>query len=127
MTNNRIINHPILGKINKQNKVTFTFNGERYEGYEHDTIASALLVNGIRTLRHHEQSGTPRGIYCNIGHCFECRVIVDGVTNVRACLTPIKQDMIVKSSEQQASPLHPDNESFPKTYDEYVQMKDGEQ
>jgi len=127
MNHNRITNHPILGTREQRNIITFTFNGKSYEGYEHDTIASALLANGVRTLRHHEQSGTPRGIYCNIGHCFECRVTVDNVPNVRACLTPIKQNMIVKSSTQQASPLHPNNETFPKTYAEYLQMKDGEQ
>lgn len=126
MNKNRIVHHPILGKRLDKDKITFTFNGETYTGYEHDTIASALLANGIRTLRHHEQSGTPRGIYCNIGHCFECRVTVNDVTNVRACLTPIEQNMIVTSSEQQPSPLHPDNERFPKTYEEYRHMKDGE-
>src|SRR5699024_9025505 len=114
-------------KLPDRKVVTFTFNGQEYEAYEKDTIASALLANGIRTLRHHEQSGTPRGIYCNIGHCFECRVTVDNVANVRACLTPIKENMIIESGTQQPSPLHPNNETFPKTYAEYEQMKDGEQ
>lgn len=127
MKNNRIVNHPVLGELDTKEKVTFQFDGQTFEGYENDTIASALLANGIRTLRHHEQSGHPRGIYCNIGHCFECRVTVDGVANIRACLTPIKQNMIVESGKQQPSPLHPDNEHFPKTYREYLEMKDGEQ
>lgn len=127
MNKNRVVHHPVLGKLDEQTKVSFTFNGKTYEGYEHDTIASALLANGVRTLRHHEQSGKPRGIYCNIGHCFECRVTVDGLSNVRACLTPIKENMTITSGEQQPSPLHPDNEAFPKTYDEYLQMKEGEE
>lgn len=126
MNSNRIVNHPVLGKLADRKIITFSFNGHEYEAYEEDTIASALLANGIRTLRHHEQSGTPRGIYCNIGHCFECRVTVDDVANVRACLTPIKENMMIESGAQQPSPLHPNNETFPKTYAEYEQMKDGE-
>ena len=77
MNNNRITDHPVLGKLENQTPVTFTFDGKTYEGFEGDTIASALLANGIRQLRVHEETGAPRAIYCNIGHCFECRVTVD--------------------------------------------------
>src|SRR5690625_7923387 len=81
MTSKRIVDHPVLDKLQIGEKITFTYDGKELFGYENDTIASALLANGIRTLRYHEASGTPRGIYCNIGHCFECRVTVNGVSN----------------------------------------------
>lgn len=123
MNNNRIIKHPVLGNLPERKKITFTFDGQTYEGYETDTIASALLADGIRTLRKHEESGTPRGIYCNIGHCFECRVTVNGVTNVRACLTPIEENMNIESGKVQPSPLSPENETLPKTYAEYERME----
>lgn len=126
MTNKRIVDHPVLGKLEDKKKITFQFDGQTFEGYENDTIASALLANGIRTLRKHEQSGTPRGIYCNIGHCFECRVTVDDVTNIRACLTPIKENMVIESGQVQPSPLHPDNEVFPRTYADYLQLKESD-
>lgn len=125
MNRNRIVDHPILGKLEERKTITFQFDGLTISGYEQDTIASALLANRIRTLRHHEQSGNPRGIYCNIGHCFECRVSVNGTPNIRACITPIEQNMIVESGKQLPSPLHPENETTPKTYREYVEMKDG--
>lgn len=124
MSHNRIIEHPVLGKLPEQKKIKFQFNGETYEGYAEDTIASALLANGIRTLRNHEESGNPRGIYCNIGHCFECRVTVDNKTNIRACLTPIKDGMVIASGEQLPSPLEPNqDEPIPRTYEEYEQWK----
>lgn len=115
--------HPVLGSLRERKKITFKFDGQTYEGYENDTIASALLANGIRTLRQHEESGTPRGIYCNIGHCYECRVTVDGVTNVRACLTPIREGMDIESGKVQPSPLSPDNETLPRTYAEFEKME----
>ncbi|GGA74273.1 (2Fe-2S)-binding protein [Ornithinibacillus halotolerans] len=121
---NRIVDHPVLGKLEERQKVQFEFDGKTYEGYENDTIASALLAHGIRTLRKHEESGNPRGIYCNIGHCFECRVTVNGETNVRACLTPIKANMIVESGQVQPHPLNPSQEGdIPKTYAEYLEQE----
>ena len=117
---NRIENHPILGQLDKQKRVQFHLDGKAYEGYENDTIASALLANGIYTLRKHEASGNPRGVYCNIGHCYECRVTVDEETNVRACLTPIKGNMVVESGEVQPSPLGQSSEGvIPRTYAEF--------
>lgn len=79
------------------NEITFTFNGLIYKGLAGEPIAAALLANGVRTLRRHEKSGKPRGIYCGIGHCYECRVTVDGVPGVRACLTPLEDGMTVES------------------------------
>lgn len=93
----RIINHPVLGTLDESQTITFTFNDVEYNALQNESIAAALLANGIRTLRHHEESGSPRGIYCNIGHCFECRVTVDGVQGERACLTPLTQGMKVVS------------------------------
>ena len=51
------------------------------------TIAEVLLAAGIRTFRY-SRSGFPRGPFCTMGVCFECRMIVDGQPNVRTCMTP---------------------------------------
>ena len=93
----RIIDHPVLGKSEERKEISFKFNTEEYLGFENESIAAALLANGERTLRHHEESGAPRGIYCNIGHCYECRISVDGKQGVRACLTPLREGMHVES------------------------------
>ncbi|GAB4280314.1 MAG: hypothetical protein Kow0092_35930 [Deferrisomatales bacterium] len=53
------------------------------------TVAGALVAAGIRTFRHGEK-GEPRGLFCGMGVCFECRVTVDGVPDVRACVTPAR-------------------------------------
>ncbi|AJI25816.1 (2Fe-2S)-binding protein (plasmid) [Priestia megaterium] len=97
---NRIIQHPILGDFGDRTRIFFQFDGIRYEAYENETIAAALLANGIRKLRVHEDSGTPRGVYCNIGHCLECRVTVNEQSNVRACLTLVEKDMVIESGKQ---------------------------
>jgi len=98
--NKRILDHPIFGKLEERKQVPFTFNNKVYQGLENEPIAAALLAHGVRTLRFHEESGSPRAIYCNIGHCYECRVNVDGKQGKRACLTPIKEGMIIESGRQ---------------------------
>lgn len=103
--NRRIIDHPILGSIKEEEEVFFTFNEKKYVGLKNEPIAAALLANGVRTLRYHEESARPRGIYCNIGHCFECRVTVDGAQGVRSCLTPLQKGMVVESSGIRQSSL----------------------
>ena len=101
---NRIWDHPILGKLETGRQIDFLFDGIAYAGNEGDTIASALLASGVRTLRVHEETGTPRGIYCNIGHCYECRVTVDSMSSVRACMTLIKADMRIESGKMRPAP-----------------------
>ncbi|WP_442601539.1 (2Fe-2S)-binding protein [Paenibacillus sp. KN14-4R] len=105
MSFGRIENHPILGQMRDRQKVNILFDGRSYQGFEEETIAATLLANGIRTLRYHEEKGTPRGIYCNIGHCFECRVTVDGKDGVRACMTPIRDGMDIRTSQSLPTPF----------------------
>ena len=39
------------GLINRNKKISFTFNGKKLFGYEGDTIASALIANGIHLAK----------------------------------------------------------------------------
>jgi D-hydroxyproline dehydrogenase subunit gamma len=57
------------------------------------SIAAALLASGRKSLRS-SPSGDPRGLYCGIGVCQECRVQADGRV-VRACVTPVTAGMRV--------------------------------
>jgi len=93
----RVDNHPILGPQPEAEELTFTWNDTDVVARSGEPIAAALLAHGIRVLRRSERAGTSRGVYCNIGHCFECRVVVDGVRDVRACLTPAREGMRVNS------------------------------
>lgn len=122
---NRITTHPVLDDLENKKQVTFTYNGKEYTGFEGDTVASALLSHGIRTLRVHEETGAPRGIYCNIGHCFECRVTINGNDGVRACLTPIQDNMVVDSGTVVPAPLSPeiDHDDLPRTYADFAKQE----
>ena len=57
------------------------------------SLAAALLSSGRSVLRS-SPGGAPRGLYCGIGVCQECRVVVDGSV-VRSCVTPVVAGMRV--------------------------------
>jgi sarcosine oxidase subunit alpha len=109
MTLGRIEQHPILGPLPDSQPIRITFDDQLIEGREAESIAAALLAAGIRTLRVHEERGTPRGIYCNIGHCMECRVTIDGRSGIRACMTPIREGMDIRSGAALPTPFHHDS------------------
>jgi hypothetical protein len=70
------------------------FEGRQVVIQENDTIAACLLRAGILATRQ-TRSGQPRGVFCGIGVCHDCLVIVDGVPNVRACMTLARPGSIV--------------------------------
>ncbi|MHA1538154.1 MAG: FAD-dependent oxidoreductase [Alphaproteobacteria bacterium] len=49
--------------IDRGKPIAFTFEGRLYEGFEGDTIASALLANGVRTLSRSFKYRRRRGVY----------------------------------------------------------------
>ena len=83
---------------NFNGEISFTFNGENYEGAPGQSIAAALMASGVRELRTTRFHKEARSIFCGIGVCFDCVVVVNGVANQRACLVEIQQgDQIVSS------------------------------
>jgi aerobic-type carbon monoxide dehydrogenase small subunit (CoxS/CutS family) len=72
--------------------VTITVDGTPIQAFLGETVAGALLASGQRAWRRTAQ-GEPRGLFCGMGICFDCTVTVDGIPNVRACLTPVSDGM----------------------------------
>ncbi|HVY98011.1 MAG TPA: sarcosine oxidase subunit alpha [Dongiaceae bacterium] len=50
------------GRIDRSKPVTFSFDGKSYGGYAGDTLASALLANGVRLVGRSFKYHRPRGI-----------------------------------------------------------------
>jgi len=51
------------GLINRNKKISFKFNGKKYFGYEGDTLASALLANGVHLVGRSFKYHRPRGFF----------------------------------------------------------------
>lgn len=93
----RIIEHPILGKSEEKRLVSFIYDGKELKGYEGEPIAAALKANDVMVHRYTAKKHEPRGIFCAIGRCTDCVMVVDGMPNVRTCITPLKEGMVVQT------------------------------
>jgi len=90
----RLKSHPVLDVSTVGRKhVTITVDGRPLDVIEDEILAAALWANGYISLGHNPSSGSHHGMYCGIGHCYECRVTVDGVEDVRSCLTRVREGM----------------------------------
>ena len=52
-----------IGLINRDKKISFKFNGKSYFGYEGDTLASALIANGVHLIGRSFKYHRPRGFF----------------------------------------------------------------
>ena len=95
----RIIQHPILEELDTSDKVTIYYNGQPVEALEGEPVAAALINAGISSFRTTARNHEPRGIFCAIGRCTDCKMIVDGVANTRTCVTPVRDGMRVYKQE----------------------------
>ncbi len=92
----RIEEHPILD-FKKGKRIKFTFNGQEIEGYEGETIAAALHAAGVKVLGKSLFLHRPRGFYCAIGNCSSCLMVVNGIANVKTCVTDLQEGMEVET------------------------------
>ncbi|MBL4875856.1 MAG: (2Fe-2S)-binding protein [Cohaesibacteraceae bacterium] len=83
-----------IGKTKRGASVEFTFDGATYHAPEGESLAAALLVAGVKTLRSSSMGGYPRGAFCFMGACQECLVNIDG-TVIEACRVAVKKGIIV--------------------------------
>ena len=93
----RITDHPILGKLEKNKKIKIIFNGKELEANEGEMIATTLLANGIKVFRLTKKNKKPRGIFCGIGRCTDCVMVVNGIPNVRTCVTQVEEGMKIET------------------------------
>ena len=110
MKTKRITKHPIL-EIPKRQEVEFTWNGKRLNGFEGETIASALMANDVHVFGHHAKDNSPQGMFCANGQCSQCLVVVNGLS-VKSCMTPLKAGMAVQSLE--GLPSLPEDDKVPR-------------
>ncbi len=53
---------PTGGQIDRARKISFRFDGQYYKGHPGDTLASALLANGVRLMGRSFKYHRPRGV-----------------------------------------------------------------
>ena len=94
----RVDKHPVLGDREVGRLVTISVDGTEIEAVEGEPIAAALLAQVMIVMRKTPRFGEPRGVFCGIGRCTDCAMTVDGIPNVRTCVTPVKAGMVITSN-----------------------------
>ncbi|MFM0368349.1 (2Fe-2S)-binding protein [Paraburkholderia aspalathi] len=74
--------------------VRFLFDGRPVRARQGESVAAALFASGTKTLRASPRNGVPRGMFCLMGSCQECLVVVDG-RRALACRTTVIEGMRV--------------------------------
>jgi predicted molibdopterin-dependent oxidoreductase YjgC len=93
----RIDDHPVLGPADRGRKITLTVDGEPVPAFEGEPIAAALIASGRHVFRYTSKLKEPRGVFCALGRCTDCVMMVDGQPNVRTCVTPARDGMIIET------------------------------
>jgi predicted molibdopterin-dependent oxidoreductase YjgC len=89
---------PLGPELERGPRVEIVLDGRRVEAYEGETLAAVLLAQGEIATRT-TTKGEPRGIFCGMGICFDCLVVVDGVPSTRACMTWVRDGMVVSRQD----------------------------
>jgi sarcosine oxidase subunit alpha len=84
-------------RIDRSRPVRFFFDGRTIEGFEGDTIGSALFASGRRVFSRSFKYHRRRGLLCCSGGCPNCMMRVDGVPNVRVCTEPVREGAEVRA------------------------------
>ena len=89
---------PLGPELRRGPRVEIVLDGRRVAAYEGETVAAVLLAGGEIATRT-TVKGEPRGIFCGMGVCFDCLVVVDGVPNTRASMTWGREGLDVRRQD----------------------------
>jgi sarcosine oxidase subunit alpha len=83
--------------INRDKPLTFEYEGQQVQGYEGDTISSALWANGIRVLGRSFKYHRARGLLSFANHDVNALMTDGEDTNIRADVWPVSNGMSLKA------------------------------
>jgi predicted molibdopterin-dependent oxidoreductase YjgC len=89
---------PLGDALERGPEVSLTLDGRAVTAYLGETVAAVLFADGAADTRT-TVGGSPRGVFCGMGVCFDCLVVVDGVPNTRACMTWVRDGMQVSRQD----------------------------
>lgn len=95
----RVEDHPILGTAMAQKTITIYVDGEPVSAHEGEPIAAALMAAGKWVLRYSRKRLEPRGYFCGLGRCTDCIMTVDGIPQIRTCITPVAEGMHIETQQ----------------------------
>lgn len=93
----RLKEHSVLGAYPYGPEVTVTVDGEEISARAGEPVAVAMMAAGVWVMRRTHKLDQPRGLFCGIGQCGECRLTVNGIPNVLSCQEPVQEGMEIRT------------------------------
>lgn len=90
----------LLPPVQRGREITVTLDGQPVTAFAGESVAAVLLAEGQRIFRRTLKNNQPRSLFCGMGICFDCLVTVDGVPNIRACLTPVTDGTAIETRSE---------------------------
>lgn len=97
-----------IASILRGKKIQLVVDGKSVVAYEGETVHAALTAAGIRRLKdsksnhsklNQSESNRARGVFCGMGICYECLVTINQLTDQRACMTIVEDQMEIHTDE----------------------------
>jgi predicted molibdopterin-dependent oxidoreductase YjgC len=95
----RVRKHPVLDSLPERTVVQIIVDGRPLSAIEGEPILATLAAHGIRRCRTTMHRSEPRWFYCGIGRCTDCVMTVNGIPNVRTCVTPVEDGMRIETQQ----------------------------
>src|SRR5467141_2875231 len=78
------------GLIDRLAPVDFAFNGKYFKGFAGDSLASALLANGVRTVARSFKFHRPRGVFsCGVEEPNALLQLEEGAYSIPSARSPV--------------------------------------
>ncbi len=103
--------------MSQTENIDIEFDGRKISARRGETVAAALVNAGILHLST-TPSGAQRGIYCGMGVCQECLVVIDGKPNQRACMAKIDKPVTVQRMSLAGTAPRSNTSAAPITIDD---------
>ena len=84
--------------------IHFTYEGQAVSGQPGDSVAASLINAGHLECRT-TADGSKRGVFCGMGSCNECAIVIDGTPGLLACMIYAEDGMTIE--RQKAFPDPP--------------------
>lgn len=88
-------------------EVTVVVDGRPRTAYHGESVAAALMADDDDLEVRTTSGGAPRGLFCGMGACFDCLVVVDGIPGTRACVAWVRDGMVVDRQQGRGIPYRP--------------------
>ncbi len=91
-------------RVNPEKTIHFSYRGRPMQGVAGDTVATALYASGVRIFSRSFKYHRARGLYSLDGQSSTCMMEIDGIPNIKAEITSLREGMAVRPQNVLGSP-----------------------